>query len=283
MRTTKPISTISFNTPDYLRLKLEELRKAGRISFWAFITHQPEDDEGGRKEHNHVYIEPSKMLQTDDLKEQLKEYDPQSPTKPRGCISFVGSRFDPWYMYALHDKRYLASKGQARKFHYLHENIETSDHDDLLYKSRIIDMISLSPYADMEEAIKNGVTWTQYFSRGTVPLPQVALFERAWNLLVANRTHRAGKSGHEMDVEEIATEGRGSHASDALIDSIRQDGERRKAKQEREQAEMDAISIAIENGSFDRQEVQQEGAPSWYDLHPQADFVSLDPDEELPW
>ena len=69
VRTTKPIATISFNSPDFLRTKLEELRDAGRISFWAFIEHKPEDDEGGKKSHCHLYIEPSKMLQTDDLKD----------------------------------------------------------------------------------------------------------------------------------------------------------------------------------------------------------------------
>lgn len=247
MRTTKPISTISFNTADYLKLKLEELRKAGRISFWAFITHKPEDDEGGKKEHNHVYIEPSKMLQTDDLKEALKEYDPQSPSKPRGCISFNGSKFDPWYMYALHDKRYLASKGQSRRYHYTHDEIQTSDQDDLLCKARSIDMLSLSPYADMENAIDNGITWTQYFARGTIPLPQVALFERAWNLLLANRTYRAGAANHEMDLETDAAEPQSdwSRRANDQIEMIQKQGLRR--------------------------------------LYEQADLKPLDPDEELPF
>ena len=212
MRTTKPISTISFNTPDYLELKLEELRKAGRISFWAFIAHKPEDDEAGRKEHNHVYIEPSKMIQTDDIREALKEYDPQSPSKPRACLSINGSKFDPWYMYALHGKRYLASKGQSRRYHYAHEEIRTSDEDDLLCKSRTIDLLSLSPYADMENAIDNGITWTQYFARGTIPLQQVALFERAWHLLLANHTYRAGAANHEMDLAVETAEPKGGLA-----------------------------------------------------------------------
>lgn len=245
MRTTKPVATISFNTPDYLKLKLEELRKAGRISFWAFIEHKPEDDEGGLKYHNHVYVEPSKMLQTDDLREALKEYDPQSPNKPRGCISFVSSKFDPWYMYALHDKRYLASKGQSRQHHYTHEEIQTSDQDDLLYKARSIDMLSLSPYADMESAIENGITWTQYFARGTVPLPQVALFERAWNLLLANRTYRAGATNHEMDLDD-------EPVRDSLADRANQ--------------QIEAL--------------QKQGLQRLYE---QADLKPLDPDEELPF
>lgn len=201
MRTTKPISTISFNTPDFLELKLNELLKAGRISFWAFIPHKAEDDEAGKKPHCHVFIEPSKMLQTDDLKSEFKEFDPSHPDKPLSCITFKSSKFDPWYLYGLHDKRYLASKNQSRKFHYSHDDFRTSDDDDLLFKARSIDLLSLSPYADMEDAQRQGITWSEYFSRGTVPLPQIALFERAWHLLAANYTERNGRSGHNVDID----------------------------------------------------------------------------------
>lgn len=202
MRTTKPISTISFNTPEYLKQKLTELQKSGRISFWAYISHKPEDDEGGKKEHCHVYIEPSKMLQTDDIKSELKEYDPTNPTKPLGCISFNSSKFDPWYLYALHDKRYLASKGQARRYHYRHDDIVSSDDDDLTFKARSIDMVALSPYSDMEDAQKQGITFTEYFARGTIPLPQLSLWEKAWQFLLANRTERGLSEGHPNDVDD---------------------------------------------------------------------------------
>lgn len=202
MRTTKPIATISFNTPDYLAQKMSELQKSGRVSFWAFIRHKAEDDEGGKKDHCHLYVEPSKMLQTDDLKNELKEFDPSNPTKPLGCITFKSSKFDPWYLYALHDKRYLASKGQARRYHYKHDDIVTSDPDDLLYKARSIDMVSLSPYADMEDAQQHGLTFSEYFARGTIPLPQLTLFERAWNLLIANRTERNGYDAHPNDLDD---------------------------------------------------------------------------------
>jgi hypothetical protein len=184
---------------------LTELQKAGRISFWAFITHKPEDDEGGKKEHSHVYVEPSKMLQTDDLKEALKEFDPTNPTKPLGCISWLSSKFDPWYLYALHDKRYLASKSQSRRFHYSSDDFRSSDDDELLFKVKSIDMISLSPYADMEDAISQGLTFSEYFSRGTVPLAQVVLFQRAWDLLIQTHTDRNGRQGHVNAVFDVDT------------------------------------------------------------------------------
>lgn len=201
MRTTKPISTISFNTPAYLKLKLNELLKAGRISFWAYISHMPEDDEGGKKEHCHVYIEPAKMLQTDDIRAEMKEYDPEHPDKPKGCLVFNSSRFDPWYLYALHDKRFLASRGQSRKYHYEYCNMVTSDDDDLTFKVRSIDMVGLSPYADMEDAQKQGITWEEYFARGTVPIQRIIPMERAWYMLIQARTYRGKRKGHPMDTD----------------------------------------------------------------------------------
>lgn len=201
VKTTKPIATISFNTPAFLELKLNELLRAGKISFWAFVPHKPEDDEAGKKEHSHLYVEPSKMMQTDDLKAELKEYDPEHPDKPRGCLTFKSSKFDPWYLYGLHDKRYLASKGQSRKFHYQYEDFITCDPDELLCKVRSIDLVSLSPYADMEDAQRQGLTWEEYFARGTIPILQVRLFETAWHMLLQAHTYRAGRENHPMDVD----------------------------------------------------------------------------------
>lgn len=201
MKTTKPIATISFNTPQYLELKLNELLKNGIISFWSYIPHKPEDDEGGKKEHSHVYIEPSKLLQTDNIKEFLKEFDPEKPDKPRGCLKFVSSKWGDWYLYGLHDKRYLASKGQSRRFHYTYDDFKASDEDELLCMVRSIDLVSLSPYADMIDAQSHGLSWSEYFARGTVPLPQIALFERAWVTLLSSYTNRAGREGHSMDID----------------------------------------------------------------------------------
>lgn len=195
VRTTKPISTISFNTVSYLKLKLDEMTRNHILSFWCFISHKPEDDEAGLKEHIHLYVEPSRLLQTDDLRTEFLEPDPEKD-KPRGCLVFRSSKFDDWYLYALHRREYLASKGQARKFHYKHEDIVSSDSDDLLFKAKSIDMLSVSPYAAMAEAQSLGMTWSEFFSQGLVPLPQVRQFEYAWNLMLENATERNGRKGH---------------------------------------------------------------------------------------
>jgi hypothetical protein len=177
-------------------LKLEELRTARKISFWSIIKHKPEDDEAGKKEHFHVYIEPASQLQTDDLKQELIELYP-GEEKPRKCLTFNSSNFGNWYMYGLHDKRYLASKGQSRRFHYTAEDFGSSDDDELLFRVRSIDLISLSPYADMLAAQEQGLSFNQYFARGTIPILQVKQFENAWQLLLYQKTERNGRPGHD--------------------------------------------------------------------------------------
>lgn len=204
MKTSLTISTISFNTPEFLLTKLRELFSAKVISFWAFIVHQPEDDEGGKKQHQHLFIEPSKMLQTDELRDEFKEFDPSKPEKPLSVIGFRISKFDDWYLYVLHDRRYLALKNQSRKFHYVHEDLLTSDPDDLLFRAKSIDLLSLSRYADIESAIRSGITLSEYFRRGTVPFQQVNQFIRAWDLISNDILHRDGRPAHvDADTGEL--------------------------------------------------------------------------------
>lgn len=197
MRTTKPIATISYNSREYLTLKLEEWRKAKIISWWCYIYHFAEDDEQGLKDHIHLYVEPAKMLQTEDLRSDLRELDPDHE-KPLGCLSWASSKFDHWYMYVLHDEAYLASKGQSRVYHYRHDELVTNDPDELLHRARSIDHLALSPYRAMQEAQEHGITWEEYFSRGHIPIPQIRAFATAWELLMQARTYRNGRPGHDL-------------------------------------------------------------------------------------
>ena len=204
MKTTKPISTISFNSENFLVGTLETLRKNHKISFWAYILHKPEDDEGGKKYHFHVYIEPAVSVQTDDIRGCFAEFDPMKPEKPRQCLKFQRSKFDDWYLYILHDEAYLASKGQSRRFHYFDDEIIASDFDDLTFMIKSVDRLQVSRYADMLSAIKRGVTFDEYVSRGTIPIPQFLAFEHAWSSLAkaqyfSGSTYRDGRDGHLND------------------------------------------------------------------------------------
>ena len=125
MRTSKPCSTISYNTAEFLTRKLNDLIKRGHIDFWCFIEHEPEEDE--EKKHKHLYIFPSTLIDTNQLREELKENDVNNPLKPLGCMPFQSSKFADWYLYVVHDSSYLSSKGQARKYHYKDDDIIRSD------------------------------------------------------------------------------------------------------------------------------------------------------------
>lgn len=199
MRTTKPISTISYNTPRYLVCKLTELCNAHVIAFWAFIQHQPEDDEGGDKMHCHVYVEPARMLQTEDLRAELKELDPNNPKRPLGCMPWRSSKWDDWCMYGLHDRAYLAAKGETRRYEYRLDQFATSDEDTLLCMYRQINIDKLTPWAAMAQAIEQGLTFAEYIRHGRVPIQQLRQYQLAWELLMAPVTNRNGHPGHKND------------------------------------------------------------------------------------
>lgn len=200
MRTSKPIATISYNSDGYLVGVLEKLRERNVIEFWAFINHDPEEDE--TKAHKHVFVVPAKMLQTVDLQKEFAELDMTNIAHPKGVIMFVSSKFDDWYMYGLHDEAYLASKGQARKYHYLHQDFVTCDTDTFNELVRRIDHLSLTPYKKMVEYIWQGFSWSQFFKLGVVPISQINQYRAAWETLAGGEvdldsTYRHGKDGHE--------------------------------------------------------------------------------------
>ena len=200
MKTRLAFSTISYNTVSFLQLKLEELRSACIVTFWAFVQHEPEDDEAGNKKHCHVWVLPNKSVDTDSFLANFLEPDFSKPDKPLKCLSARSSKvFADWYMYAIHDAAYLISKGQTRRYHYSESDFLTSDNDDLHRFICEIDLLSQSPYARMIEAMKDGISFDDYFRRGSVPIPQIRQFEYAWNLVMRGKTHRNKRKGHEND------------------------------------------------------------------------------------
>ena len=198
MKTRLPFSTISYNTPRFLALKLNEFVSARIVTFWTFIEHKPEDDEAGKKQHCHLWVVPARSIQTDDFLAEFKELDPSHPDKPFKCLSARSSKsFGDWYLYAIHDAAYLISKGQSRRYKYAYDEFITSDVDDFHRFVSEIDMLESSPYRRLVEAMNEGITFEEFFRRGGVPIQQVRQFEYSWNLLVSNKTERAGKEGHE--------------------------------------------------------------------------------------
>lgn len=128
MKTTRVISTISFNTEDFLKGKLNDLVDSDILSYWVYIKHLPDKDSG--KEHFHVYMQPSKAVDLTALRKQFKEPDPENEN-PRGCLTIDKSEWQNWCWYVLHDWAYLMSKGQTRNVHYKTSDLVCNDDDEL--------------------------------------------------------------------------------------------------------------------------------------------------------
>ena len=151
MRSRSPVSTISYNSIDFLFSKLEELRENHDISFWSFVYHFRELDEN--KDHIHLFIKPNHILDTMDIQQFLLEPDLQNPDlPPLGCRDFRFSVCDSmgypdeWILYNSHYPPYLASKNQSRAFTYQMHDFYASDYDE---------------FEDCWRHAMNGSTWAQ--------------------------------------------------------------------------------------------------------------------------
>lgn len=131
MSTSKPISTISYNSEAFLRATLENLIKGHTISDYYFIPHQADTDD--LKDHIHVWVQPNRSLDPMTLQEAFKEIDPNDLEHPLGCISFRPSKLDDWMLYGLHLQPYLEAKGLSRNIHYSASDIRFHNEDEFRY------------------------------------------------------------------------------------------------------------------------------------------------------
>lgn len=106
MATSKPISTISYNTEEFLYEKLELLVQRHEIQCYQYIKHKGED---GDKDHFHVRLEPNTRLDPMNLTELFREFDPNHE-KPLGVRPWHNAKEEDWILYVLHDKEYLKLK-----------------------------------------------------------------------------------------------------------------------------------------------------------------------------
>ena len=201
MKTTKPISSISWNSRNYLVDRLEELRKAHLIAFWVLVKHTAEEDE--KKDHIHFYLEPNRSVDTELLREKFIELVPGS--KPLGVNKFQKSDFQNWLWYCLHDKAYLLSKGETRKYHYSIEDLISSDDGDL--RQRIQENPRPeSEYSKVEELIQQGFSNEAIAQTRNIPLFRFEYFCRAVEKLrTLGETYRADRKPSAPEQEAQGT------------------------------------------------------------------------------
>lgn len=200
MKTSKPYSMISYNTPDFLKEKLQQLVDTRKIAFFAFIQHYAEKDE--TKDHIHLYIEPNGLMQTDTLFDYLSEIDTsKSNIKPLGIMPIRHSKFSDWYFYGIHDRDYLMSKLLVRAYHYKKTDITTSNTDYLnelvalstpsnLKQKQIVDLLNL------------GYTAVELARKGVIPINQLGAYNYMSNSMLYSNNDTETKD-KEQEVNAI--------------------------------------------------------------------------------
>lgn len=201
MKTSKPFSTISYNSAEFLQVKLDDLINRRKIAFYCFLDHLPEEDE--KKSHKHLFIVPNGQINTDEVLQYLLEIDISNPSKPLGCIPPHSSKFGDWYLYTLHDKDYLASKGQTRKYAYTREEMVVSDTDYLLEEIHQIDFSKYTRTKALREAVQKGMAFDELVATGQIPIQQVYAHSYAFSVIrdYENRTFRNQRQSHQVDME----------------------------------------------------------------------------------
>lgn len=196
MRTSKPISTISYNSQEYLVMKLDELMRSHKISDYMFIHHFAEEDES--KNHIHLWIKPNTLLDTMDLQNHFIELDPKHPSKPLKCIDFRVSNVDDWILYSQHYKPYLASKGESREFSYTRDDFVYPDDDtfEYLYNHAFKGSEWAQRNQILEQLCSCRIKPTDLILNGTIPL-QMASQLNAFKYMESHYgTDRGGRDGH---------------------------------------------------------------------------------------
>lgn len=132
MATQKPISTVSYNSEQFLKEKLDSWVQQHIIQCYQYICHKGED---GDKDHIHVRIEPNKKLDPMSLTESLREYDKDHPTKPLGVRPWRPSKEEDWILYAVHEPTYLRLKygdnDKGEKLPYKWTDIKANEYYDV--------------------------------------------------------------------------------------------------------------------------------------------------------
>lgn len=202
MRTSKPISTISYNTLEFLLERLGELYRNHKICDWLLIQHEPEEDE--KKQHIHLWIKPNTLIDTMDLQLFFSEIDPNKPDKPLKCIDFRGSEIDDWILYNMHYEPYLASKGESRKYHYLKEDFFFCDEDswDDLYLHALKGSDWAKKYQILSVLNDGDISPVDMIRNGLVPL-NLASQLNAYQYMATHygTTTRGGRPNHEPEPE----------------------------------------------------------------------------------
>lgn len=209
MRTSLPVSTISYNSVGFLCSTLERMMDNGEIAFYAFIPHH---GEGGDKDHVHLYVEPSKLRSQDDWKaEYFREFDPQVPDKPLSVTTWRKSNWKDWYLYGLHDRAYIALKGEKKQFEYTPADMYYSDADAFAERVAECDVpVGDKTFLAVRFCVECGYTWSEAVASGLIPsrsLTQAKEIFIALNDVAMTRERPAEWEAYHNETQETICDG----------------------------------------------------------------------------
>lgn len=182
--TKLPQSTISFNTPEFLKGKLDTLVTDGKIQSYIYILHNAEEDT--KKNHIHLLVVPSSTLNPVTFRKQFIE--PSFNNRDLGCLPFYKSKISDWFLYALHYPPYLTAKGLTRVYNYNIEDFVTNECPEFLEQcfSEACESLVNTRIDTFLGYLSNGGTFGETLAQGLVPPNQVIFYEKLY------KTYRKG-------------------------------------------------------------------------------------------
>lgn len=203
MRTNEMITTVTWNSEEFLIQVLEDLEREGIIEYYLYMYHISEDDEYEKKDHIHLMVKPNRVVDTVVFRSYFFEEDPENdkPIKPLPFEKLRKSNFSDFFLYTLHDKSYLAYKGQARKFHYSVKQYVCSS-EELLneFNRRAHTEGDFALHCRRMELINNeDLKPSDLILQGYMPLQMANNINALMNL---KTTYRNGRMGHGDAAED---------------------------------------------------------------------------------
>lgn len=200
MKTQKPISTISYNSFNFLLNTLNRLFESHVIEDYFFIFHKAET---GEKDHYHVWLKPNRQVDTMFLREEFIEPDLVHPDKkPLGVIPFEKSKTEDAILYFQHYKPYLTWKHQSREYHYKKTDFVFCDEDS--FENMYYLAFHCSEFAERmvltEQLRDNQDDLTKLIDNGSIPLSMACSLNAYKNMKmdyeIKDKLNRNGRKGH---------------------------------------------------------------------------------------
>lgn len=151
---------------------LDSMVERGDIDFWAYITHKPDSDD--LKEHNHIYMRPAHIVNTEKIQLEFLEPDPAVGIPRKSLMIRKSNSFGDWYLYGMHDREYLKCRGLERQVHYGEADFKCSDYDSLRMLANEIDTVALKGFVNMLESAGKGWSLELALRKGIIPMSRAS-------------------------------------------------------------------------------------------------------------